>query len=419
MNRRMWSFNAREIRVQTLVLAVSIWGFAAFNLATPGMFDRTGSIKGGDFVHFYVLGHIAANGRGESLYDAQAQKALQAALVPAARDFWFLPVYGPQTALIFAPISRLPYLSAAFIWALLTIACYLACVWALWRTCPGLSEHRFTVLAAALGFMPLYRLVTSGQTSALPMVCLTAAYLALRSDRKWAAGIALGSLVIKPQFGIAVAVVMLACRERRVIAGAFVGAAAQWGVSALVFGPNTMAAYLQGLWRGVGLATLLEPDLVLQHSPRAFWMLLVSRADAALLLYAVTGVAVLILTVRLWQSSVALEVRYSALVLATMLTSPHVGLYDLVLSVPAFILTADSAERSTGAARRRVRVLLCASYVAVFAMPVAALTRIQPTVPAFGLWLLVLHHLAFRSPRVPWKTAEAKGLELAQRGSLR
>ena len=222
------------------------------------MYYRTGPFKGADFVHFYTMGNLVTEGQGDLLYDRRALRTIQSQLVPVAKDYWFIPVNGPQTALLFAGLARLPYLWAALVWGLLTIAGYVACVWMVWRRCPSLRPYDGVMLPAALGFIPLYVLSTSGQTSVLPLVCLTGAYLAFKSDSKWWAGVMLGSLIIKPHFGLAVGVVMLACREWRVVGGAILGAVAQWGLSVLVLGPRAAGGLLRCAHEGSRISQMFS-----------------------------------------------------------------------------------------------------------------------------------------------------------------
>jgi hypothetical protein len=225
---------------------------------------------------------------------------------------------------------------------------------------------------------------------------VTLGYLALRADRQWWAGVALGSMVVKPQLGLAVAFVMVTRREWRVIGGAIAAIGAQWGTSVLVLGTGPLLAYFQMLHNGPRLADLLEPKPFQLHSLRAFWDLLVPYSSLALTLYLLAGAAVLTLTVRLWRPSVPLEIRYSALILATILVSPHVGVYELVLLAPAFILTASEFERWTDPRRRVLRTILYFAYLVPLTGPLATMTHLQLSVPMFAGWLVALHWAAFR-----------------------
>ena len=79
---------------------------------------------------------------------------------------------------------------------------------------------------------------------------------------------------------------------------------------------------------------LLEPRLYQTHSLRSFWSLLLPWPRVAFALYVVSALAVLVLAVRVWKSGASLPVRFSALLLATVLVSPHLTVYDLVILAP-------------------------------------------------------------------------------------
>ena len=392
MNVRLWAVSATELRGQLIVLVIVTWTLAALNTFVPGPRYRTGELKGADFIHFYVLGNLALEGRGDLLYDAGAQIATQERLVPDSKGIWFVPINGPQFALVFAGLAWLPYLWAAFAWACVIALVYGACVWLVLRRCPSLQTRTLLVALAAAGFPPFCSLVLHGQTSVMPLACLTGAYLAFRSDRKWLAGIAIGSLVIKPHFALAAGVVMLFRREWRVVGGAIAAAAAQWSAPALLFGAGALSGYFSMIRRVPRFAELLEPKPYQFHSVRAFWSLLIPQPSVVFALYVLTVAGVLALSVRLWRPSVPLAVRFSGLSLATVLVPPHTGVYDLVLLVPAFMLTIDWSERAVDPAVRRViRAVLYFSYVVPFAGPFAGLTHVQASVPMFLAWLATLH----------------------------
>ncbi len=115
--RSFWIVQAREARVHAAIIAVVLWTMAVVTLMRPGPLDLFGNLKGGDFVHFYTLGHAAVARDAGVLYDGTALHARQAALVPASADAHYIPVYPPQTGLIFAPFTGEPYFWAAVAWA--------------------------------------------------------------------------------------------------------------------------------------------------------------------------------------------------------------------------------------------------------------------------------------------------------------
>src|SRR6266705_6704296 len=89
----------RRVRVHGLLIAVSLWSVYVWDVATPGLRDRNGLLKGTDFLHFYTLGSLALQGRGDLLYEMRAQSLLAQKLVPEAAGSSYVPLYGPQVPL--------------------------------------------------------------------------------------------------------------------------------------------------------------------------------------------------------------------------------------------------------------------------------------------------------------------------------
>ena len=210
-------------------LAVCLWIVYAVNISTPGLLDRNGLVKGTDFLHFYTLGTLALHDRGDLLYDMRSQAELARQLVPQAPDSLYVPLYGPQVSLLFEPFARLSYGWALTAWLCVNVLIFFFCCYAVWTTCPDLQTHRWIVFILAIAFPGFFHLLAWGQTSGVALLCFTLAYLALRNDRKLLAGLLIGSLIFKPQLGIAAAVVFVFAREWNLIAAAIAAAFAPTG----------------------------------------------------------------------------------------------------------------------------------------------------------------------------------------------
>ena len=232
------------------MLALCLWGVCAVDFATPGSFDRAGNIKFQDFLSFYISARLIHQGRAAELYDDPARTAEMLAIVrpiDVARESVFrrtahtpsnvrLPnLYGPQVALLFVPLTYFPFLIAAQIWVVLNLLLYFLCVYLVWKSCPGLRLHGPLVALCALAFPPLFHFFVRGQTSALVLACFTAAFLAFRADRSWLAGIALGFLVFKPQFLVAIPLVLLLAQAWKTFGGLVVCSRRAAGVHAPLF----------------------------------------------------------------------------------------------------------------------------------------------------------------------------------------
>lgn len=440
--RQTW-LSGKRLRRQALLLAVALWAGYLATIAMPGVRDRFGHLKGADFLHAYVLGTVALEHRGDALYDARAQSEIGEQRVPGSAGDYFLPIYGPQYSLIWAPLALLPYGWAVATWMLLSAAIYALCCYAIWRTCLHLQVEGWTVALAAAAFPGFFALITFGQNSALALAAFTGAYFALRSRRYIVAGIFFGLLAYKPQLAVVTAVVFAAvlilprresgdgggdfgsdqaspgqreASERaeaaKVIFGGVTSVATQFAAAWAWYGWRPIIAYVSVLkvyWhvlRGIGpAAKVLEPQAYEMHSLRAFWNLLLPWPDAALALYIVSAFAMLGLSVVCWQKQclrrkAPLEPRFAVMLLATVLVAPHLTVYDLVILVPAMLWIADWLQIHAAMDMAWLLYLTC---LLPFAGPLAIWTHVQLSVICMTTLTIVLGFEILRSKDCPTK----------------
>lgn len=390
---------ARRIRVHGLLLAVCLWSVYAVDLSTSGLLDRNGLIKGTDFLHFYTLGTLALHHDDASLYDMRAQSALMQRIVPGSAGTLYVPLYGPQVSILFSAFSRLPYAPALIAWLLLNAAIYGLCVYAAWRNCPGLRRHGWTVLILAIAFPGFFHLVAWGQTSGLALACFTLAFLALRLRRPFFAGLAIGCLIFKPQLGLAAAVVFVFGGEGKVVLGAVISALTQLAAGWARYGTPVMRNYGHALLHVREMLPLLEPRPYQMHSLRAFWSLLLPWPQVAFALYIASALVVLVVAVHVWKGNLSLGIRYGALLLATVLVSPHLTVYDLVILAPVFLWFADWTLENLGQHFvSAIPALLYACFPLFLLGPLARYTHLQLSVPVMAALLWIANAATLNTP---------------------
>jgi hypothetical protein len=380
------------VRAHAWLLALCLWSVYTWDFSVPGLRDRSGLLKGTDFLHFYTLGSVALERKGDALYDMQAQAVLAAERVPQAAGITYLPLYGPQVSLFFYPLAMLPYGWALGLWLLFNVAIYGACCFLIWRTCPYLQAQAAIIILLAIAYPAFFHLIAWGQTGGLALACFTLTYLFLCLDWPFLAGLALGLLIFKPQLGIAAGFVFLLCGEWKTVAGAIVSAAAELAVGWLYYGSAVMRDYLDHLLRVREVLPLLEPKPYQLHSLRAFWgILLPWWPGASFVLYVVSGFAVLLAALIFWRSRTDLSLRYSALLLATVLVAPHLTVYDLVILAPAFLLIGNwIAGHSEQEDAPALSILLYLCYALPLLGITARWTHLQLSVPAMTVLLALL-----------------------------
>jgi hypothetical protein len=384
----------RRVRFHGILLAVGIWTAFIANLATPELVARTGLIKGTDFLHFYTLGTLGREHRGDLLYDIPAQSALLQRLVPEARNYVYVPLYGPQVSLIFAPLARLPYLQALTAWWGLNAFLYAVCCYLLWRRCPNLAGYGWTVLILALAFPGISQLLVWGQTSGLALLFFTLAYLALSARHDFLAGLAIGCLIFKPQLGLVAAVVFLCVKNWKVVTGAILSAMLQLAIAWLHYGSVVMRTYLVALGRFHQVMPLLEPRPYQTHCLRSFWTMIVPLPPLALLLYLASAVVVLFLAFHCWRSQSDIRIRTAVLLLATVLVSPHLTVYDLVILAPAFLLLADwTVANLSQQHARQIQLLIYVCFLLFLFGPIVRYIHLQISVLAMAALLVIASRL--------------------------
>ena len=379
LRRLRWPRSARQAKGHAVVLAVILWIMAAVVGFTGGS-DRgiAGPLKGADFVQYYTLGHLASAHQIETMYDPALYHQAQVDLIPESSREIYPPVYPPQVAVLFALVTGLSYQGALFIWCLLTIGGYALIVRSAWKPVADFLPDRAFVIAAAAAFPPFWSLILHGQVTLIVLAAFWAGWLALERHRPWLAGFAFGLLAIKPQLGIPLAVVVLACGEWAMLAGAvssvFAQAAAVW----LTLGAGAFTAFAGYLPTMIAYADFLEAKPFLSHSLRAVTRFVPNWIGVPL--WAIVSAIVLWYTVRAWRSQAPLRVRLGVVVLAAALVNPHMIIYDLtVLALPVVWFGAYMQEPARRTHASAYWMLVYWLFVTTF-MPTAAAIGLQASV---------------------------------------
>jgi hypothetical protein len=181
-------------------------------------------------------------------------------------------------------------------------------------------------------------------------------------------------------------VVLLLGRQWRVVAGAAAAVAAQLVVALLVTGVKPLAQYSHVLWTLMLNPRLVEIHPTEMHSLRGFFQLLLESPAAVGGCFIAALLCVLAIAWRGWSSRAPLGVRWGGLVLLTVLASPHLLAYDLVLLTLPLLVFADWAVRhSDHPLVRGVSLLLVLVYFAPFSGNLARLMPVQLSVVVMAI----------------------------------
>jgi len=387
-----------------IILVFCLWSVCLVDYAKPGIFDRAGNIKFQDFLQFPISARLIASGHADQLYDDHVLAREIRAIAGRDTSVYLQYFYGPQVALPFIPLASLPFLTQAQIWVALSLLMYFACVYLIWKRCAALRRHRALVAICALAYPPLFHFFMRGQLSVVVLVCFTAAYLAFFSERDFLAGVTLGLLAFKPQFLVAIPVILLLAQAWRAFAGVVILAATQFALTSLYFGSDVMQAYVARLLHSAGHpgSTELIFSPIQMHSLHSFWELLIPWRPAVWALYVLTSFAIIGIAAAIWKSSAPLTLRFSALMFAAVLVNPHLYIYDLLALAPAFLLLTDWSLSNVGnPAKPALDVLLYLAFLLPLFGPLAHWTHLQLSVVVFAALLWTLRHLQLSHPPIP------------------
>ena len=367
--------------IPALIWLVYVWPIFFTQLPDASNPERGHYIR--DFLHFYSQAMVVrAHNRG-ALYDINQLADTAERAAPQVPKQLYPPAYGPQVGFLFVPLTALPYIPALYAWLAITLVGYAACVYAVTREHTSLRQMPWTVATLALGFPGLHLTLSFAQASLVGLVCFTTMWIALRRGWLFTAGLAVGALAYKPPLAVVAAIVFVARREWRVVAGALASVFLQVVVAALYWGPGVFREYAAALMRLPSYLDVMEPHPELVQTIRALMSHSgLSSSNGALATVTVSSVIAAI-AVWCWRPRRSLALSYLGLVSATLLVDPHFYAYDLLVAVPALMLALGEANAD---ARRWVG----GAALAVYAAPIASMAEVAPSVPWTLLALLSL-----------------------------
>jgi alpha-1,2-mannosyltransferase len=379
-----------------IILVFCLWSVCLVDYAKPGIIDRAGNIKFQDFLQFPISARLIASGHADQLYDDQVLAREIHATIGRDTSVYLQYFYGPQVALPFIPLASLPFLAQAAIWVALSLLMYFVCIYLILKRCAALRPYRALVAICALAYPPLFHFFMRGQLSVVLLVCFTAAYLAFFLERDFLAGVTLGLLAFKPQFLVAIPLILLLAQAWKALAGVVISAATQLALTSLYFGRDVMQAYFARLLHSASHpgSTELIFSPIQMHSLHSFWELLIPSRPGVWALYVLTSFAVTGIAASIWKSSAPLALRFSALMFAAVLVNPHLYIYDLLALAPAFLLLTDwSLDNPLHSAKPALDVLLYLAFLLPLFGPLAYWTHLQLSVVVFAALLGTLRRL--------------------------
>jgi arabinofuranan 3-O-arabinosyltransferase len=386
-------FRAPRLQAYAYLLVAIYAGLLTVGyIAGTWVVDRAGMPVYTDFATIWVAGVEALHRQVAMLYDMVDYVRIQAALLGPVKIEYYNWSYPPTFSLFAAPFGLLPYFSAFFVWNAVTLLGLVVVVWLIVKRASAIA----LVLASPFTFWNFF----AGQNGALS-ASLIGASLLLLERRPVLAGMFIGCLTYKPQFGLMFPIALVAARQWRAFASAAMAAFLLVCASALAFGPQAWVAFPQG-FRSQFTAVL---DAGGQRNPGADWGriqtvygLLRDVTGSPALAWAgqgVTLVAVVVIVWCVWRSGMRHAPKAAALAAAAVLATPYAFGYDLVvLSIAVAFLAQDQLRHGLLKGEQTVMVALfglsLAALVTFLKSPVQDMVGSAPVGPFLAATLLAL-----------------------------
>jgi hypothetical protein len=305
------------------------------------LIDPAGQAIATDFVNVWAGGRQVLDGQPAAVYDTALHKAAAVAAVGHPFDGHYPWIYPPTFLFAAALLALIPFVPAQVAWIALTFPAYAAAI-------RGIIGDRVGFLFAC-AFPGILANAMVGQNGFVTAALLGGSLLFIHR-RPLFAGCLIGLLSFKPHLGILFPLVLIAGGYWRVIGAATVTTGLLVAASCFAFGIETWGAFIEAL--PVASQTSLtegRADFAKLQSVFGLVRMLGGSDGLAWTLQMTLAGAIAILLGAMWRSRLSFDLKAAALVTGTLLCTPYLFIYDLVvLAVPmAFLLRAG---RSTGAA---------------------------------------------------------------------
>jgi hypothetical protein len=347
------------------VLTASVAGLAYLVLTAHGVIDTQGRPLGTDFSNVYAAGTWVLDGHPEAPFDPALQHAREQAIFGAATPFygWHYP---PFFLTVAALLALMPYGLALLAWQGTTLVAYLLAIRALLIATPRWARSGSREVSAgdlsppanpasgigdtwaknalvrdplwlllAIAFPAVFVNLGHGHNGFLTAALLSGG-LVLLDRRPLTAGLLLGLLAYKPQFGVMIPLVLVATGRWRTFATAAATVVLLALATTLAFGPD--------VWRAFAASTRFTREVVLEagntgwHKIQSVFALVRMWGGSVELAYAAqtaVSACVALALMWLWRSGAPFSVAAAALAIGTILATPYSLDYDMMVLAPA------------------------------------------------------------------------------------
>ncbi|HXQ04794.1 MAG TPA: glycosyltransferase family 87 protein [Bradyrhizobium sp.] len=287
------------------------------------IFDENGLGIPTDFVNVWSAGKLVLDGHPAQAYDWDIQKQVQVTMLGQSYQGNFAWHYPPPFLFVASLLAHFPYAVAFIGWAAVSLVPYLAVM-------RGIVGRPFGLLLA-LAFPVVLTNTLVGQNGFLT-ASLIGGTLYLMPARPVLSGICLGLLSYKPQYGLLFPLVLIAASQWIVFFTAGAVAVAVALASWLAFGTESWQAFFH--WMPMfSQAFLTEGRAPWGKMQSIFAVVRYFGGTEPLgwLFQWIMSATVAVVLTLVWRGRISYPLKAAALATGTLLITPYLFLYDLMV----------------------------------------------------------------------------------------
>ena len=303
-----------------------------------------------DFTVYYTAGKILREGRSAELYNGATQQRVQWEFATDSdiRQGPLPYIHPPFEALLFVPLTFLPYGEAFVLWNLLNLAMLFAIALLLRRSLDSLRRiPLWEWVLALLAFFPVFTNFLQGQDAILLLLVFVLGFRALDRNADFTAGCWFGLGVFKYHFVIPLVLILALWKGRKLVWGFAATASAAALLSLGIVGWHGALQYPAYAWHIVSIPGHGQTPVGLMSNlvGLATGWPLPETLVSPLRVVALTGSAALLIAVvgmrSLAKSVPSFRLSFACAVITAVLVSYLTNTHDLCLLVLPLALLAE------------------------------------------------------------------------------
>jgi Glycosyltransferase family 87 len=331
-----------------------------------------------DFTTFYMAGKMVRLGLRHELYDLTTEWRVQQEFAPwvLIRQAALPYMHAPFEALLFVPLTWLPYGYAFLAWDGINLLILFLLPYLLRPHLPALEGiPPLLLFGVELAYFPVFFVLLQGQDVILLLLFYSLAFAALKRDSQGQAGFWLALGLFRFHLILPFVLVLLFVKKYRLFLTFLLTGMGLAAISAWIVGWRTFLHYPGYIWwleqhKSSAILTPSETTNIrgVLHTLLAHWVAAPVVLAAVIVLSAIT----LCLAVRSWrraeQRSISSDVSFSVTLLAAVLVGYHSFIYDLSVLLIPIAITAGLLRQESRLTRHLYASLLV-PILALFCTP--------------------------------------------------